>query len=79
MSQNNDLVGVWMPGSFIDQRRLGVEEVKNPLSWILLNGQPQGGDLFISSFLQPFTGKQGQIISLWAEQGAGFPEADHYV
>ena len=28
------------------------------------NGQPRGGDVLISSFLQPFTGGQGPDVSL---------------
>ena len=44
--------------------------------------------MLISSFLRPFTGGQGQGVSLWAEQrhfsltfrqGAGFPKGGHYV
>ena len=34
------------------------------ISWF---GQPWGGDVLISSFLKPFTGGQGQGVSLWAE------------
>ena len=29
MSQNNHLIGVWMPGSFIEQRERGNEELKS--------------------------------------------------
>ena len=28
-TQNNHLIGVWMPGSFIDQREKGNEELKS--------------------------------------------------
>ena len=35
------------------------------ISWF---GQALGGSVFISSFLLPFTGGQGQNVSLWAEQ-----------
>ena len=55
-----------MPVSFAEHRRGVGEEVKRPLilpniSWL---GQHQGGDVFISPFLQPFTGGQGQGVSL---------------
>ena len=31
MSQNSHLIGVWMPGSFIEHRRGVGEEIKRPL------------------------------------------------
>ena len=50
------------------------------------NDQPQGGDVLISSFLQPHIGEQGQKVSLdnsilvsHSGRGAGFPEVGHYV
>ena len=54
MSQNNNLIGVWMPGKEVNS--------KGHLSWKLER------DVFISSFLQPFTSGQGQTVSLWAEK-----------
>ena len=53
MSQNNHLIGIWMPGSFIDQRggwRSKVKKAINPanISW---NGLFQGWTVLISSFL----------------------------
>ena len=48
--------------SFIKQREAGGEEVK----WRGLQdiSQPLGGDVLISSLLQPFTGGQDQQVSL---------------
>ena len=50
---------VWMPVSFIEQRGGGGEEVKWKRPFILQNiswhGLHGGGDVLISSFLQPFT------------------------
>ena len=40
---------------------------KKVISFIWL-GQHREGDVLISSFLQPFTGGQGQIVSQWPEQ-----------
>ena len=85
----NHFIGVWMPVSFIEQmgRRWG-SKVKRP--FVLQNLFPRlawGRDVLISSFLQPFTGGQGQNVCLWAEQrpftltgrGAGFLVAGHYL
>lgn len=71
MSQNNHLLGIWLPDSLVEKNGGGAEEVKKKshylanLSWI---GQSQGGDVLIFSFLQLVTGGQSQIISLWVEQ-----------
>ena len=52
--QNNHLIWVWMPGSSINQRW---EEMRKQskkafnLENVSLNGKPQAGDMFISSFL----------------------------
>ena len=46
-----------MPGSFTEKRGKGGEE--RSLANISWNVQPQGGNVLISSFLQPFTGGQG--------------------
>ena len=52
ISQNKHLIGVWMPVSFIEE---GEEiKLKGHLSCKI------GGNLFISSLLQPFIGKQGE-------------------
>ena len=49
----------------------GNEEVKQKRPSVLQNisgnGQPWERDMLFSSFLQPFAGGQGQIISLGAE------------
>ena len=47
MSQNNLLIGVWMLGSFIGQRRGGVESGNYYLANISWNGQPQGVGVLI--------------------------------
>ena len=59
LSQNNHLIWVRIPGSFIGQRRRGGEEVelKGHLSCKV------GVDVLVSSFLQPFAGELGQIVS----------------
>ena len=56
------------------------------LSDISWNGQPLGGDVFISSVLKPLTGGQDLDVSLNkgtmvypSGRGAGIPEAGHYV
>ena len=64
MSQNNNLIGVWMPGSFIEQR--GKQARKSSQKAIYLGKLER--DVFISSLLQPFTSGQGQTFSLWAEK-----------
>ena len=64
MSQNNNLIGVWMPASFIEQR--GEQAMKSSQKAIYLAKLER--DVFISSFLQPFTSGQGQTVSLWAEK-----------
>ena len=64
MSQNNSLIGVWMPASFIEQR--GEQTRKSSQKAIYLAKLER--DVFISSFLQPFTSGQGQTVSLWAEK-----------
>ena len=67
VSQNNHLIGIWMPVSIIEQRGCGGSKVKRPLILQIypgMNGQPQGGDVFIFSFLQPSTGGQDQDIFL---------------
>ena len=52
--QNNHLIWVWMPYSFIDQRW---EEMRKQskkafnLEDVSTNGKPQEGDMLISSFL----------------------------
>ena len=51
MSQNNNLIGVWIPGSFIEQR--GKQARKSSQKAIYLAKSER--DVFISSFLQPFT------------------------
>lgn len=67
MSQNNHLLGIWLPDSLVEKNGGGAEEVKKKshylanLSWI---GQSQGGDVLIFSFLQLVTGGQSQVISL---------------
>ena len=71
-SQNNHLIGVWMSVSFIAQReRRWGSKVKRPLSFanITWNGQPRGGAVLISCFLQPSTGGTGS---------ACFPEQRHF-
>ena len=60
MSQNNNLIGVWMPASFIEQR--GEQAMKSSQKAIYLAKLER--DVFISSFLQPFTSGQGQTVSL---------------
>ena len=50
-----------MPNSFIEQRGKGSEE--RSLANISRNVQPQGGNVLIPSFLQPFMGGQGP--ELW--------------
>ena len=70
--QKNHLIWVWMPHSFLEQRWWGGcwgSKVKRAISLTkhLLEWPPCGRDVFIS-FLQPFTSRQHQIISLWAEQ-----------
>ena len=60
MSQNNHLIRVWMPVSFIEQRwdGEGGEETKykGPLFCKL------GEDVLMSSFLQSFTGGTGKDV-----------------
>ena len=82
MSQKNHLIRVWMPGPFIDPEieasRIEREsqwgsKAKRAISLVkqLWDGQHQGMDVLISFFLfffLSFTGGQGQITSLWAEQ-----------
>ena len=86
MSQNNQLVGVWMSSSFMDQR-LGwgqgnkVKKAIN-LASISENGKPQAGGCVNFNFFLPSTGRQGfeqRHFSLTVRQGAGFSEAGHYV
>ena len=60
MSQNNHHVSVWMPASFIEQR--GEQAMKSSQKAIYLAKLER--DVFISSFLQPFTSGQGQTVSL---------------
>ena len=75
VSLKNHLIGVWMPVSFTDseRERRWRSKVKRAISLanIPWNGQPPWGDVLVSSFLQPFTGGQGQTVSLWAEQQRG--------
>ena len=73
--QNNHLIGVWMPDSFLDQRwGRWVSKVKRPLILqTFLEWQPQGGGVLISSFL-PSIGGQGseqRHFSLTAWQRGG--------
>ena len=60
MSQNNHFIGVWMPVSFIEQKwgeaRKQSKEAIN-LANISQNGNPQAGDVFISSILPPTGGR----------------------
>ena len=79
MSQNNHVVGAWVPGFFYRTRERSSKELKlkgriergevkfkGPLvlQKVSENGQYLGRDVLISSSLRPFTGGQGQIISL---------------
>ena len=60
MSQNNHLIGVWMPVSFIEQRwdGEGGEETKYKGRLFCKLGE----DVLMSSFLQSFTGGQNEIF-----------------
>ena len=63
MSQNNHLIGVWMPSSFVDQS-LGWgqgNKVKKAihLANISENGKPQAGGCVNFNFFLPSTGRQG--------------------
>ena len=79
-SQNNHLVGVWMPVSFMGQRWGGGEETKETRPLILqifLEWQASGSGVFLpSSHLQV-----GRVLSkgTLSGTGAGFSEAGHYV
>ena len=64
ISQNNNLIEVWMPDSFIEQR--GKQARKSSQKAIYLAKLER--DVFISSLLQPFTSGQGQTFSLRAEK-----------
>ena len=61
MSQNNSLIGVWMPGPFIEQRWGEVRKQSKKtinLPNISQNGRAGARDMLIYSFLPP-TGGQG--------------------
>ena len=63
MSQNNHLIGVWMPSSFVDQS-LGWgqgNKVKKAihLANISENGKPQAGGCVDFNFFPSSTGRQG--------------------
>ena len=85
MSQNNHLIGVWMPGSFIEQRgeRWG-SKVKNPL---ILQISPEMASLgdwmcsFLHSCSHPWVDRvlKKDIWIWYSGRGAGFPKAGHYV
>ena len=65
--------GVWMPDSFIDQRGGEVRKQSKKainLANISLNGKPQAGDVFISSFLL-YTGGQGSEQRHFNSQAEG--------
>ena len=76
MSQNNHLITVWMSGSLIDQRwgwGAGVKKQNKKAinlanTW---NAKSRGGDVFISSFLQPLTGGRGPE---WRHYGLTFKQ-----